>query len=64
MQEDTPLTASQIRDLVRSECVEVINELLGSRDMTQQKVVVLQSGSLKAEKLKEPSALPERKDVR
>jgi hypothetical protein len=44
--------------------VEVINELLGSRDMTQQKVVVLQSGSLKAEKVKEPSPLPERKDVR
>jgi FAD synthase len=64
VQEDAPLSASQIRDLVRNECVELINELLGSRDMTQQKVVVLQSGSLKAEKVKEPSPLPERKDVR
>jgi hypothetical protein len=60
--EDTPLTASQIRDLVRSECVEVINELMGSRESTQQKVVVLQSGSLKSEKVKESSAIPDKKD--
>jgi len=53
--ENTPLLAHQIRDLVRKECVEVINELLGSRDLTQQKVVVLQSESLKSEKVKEPS---------
>lgn len=64
VQDDTPLSASQIRDLVRNECVEVINELLGSRELTQQKVVVLQSGRLKAEKVKESSALPEREDVR
>ncbi len=51
--EDTPLTARQTRDLIRKECVEVINELLGSREETQQKVVVLQSGSLKSEKVKE-----------
>jgi hypothetical protein len=59
--EDTPLSTRQIRDLIRSECVEVINEILGSRDATQQKVVVLQSGSLKSEKVKESSAVLDRK---
>ena len=59
VQEDAPLSARQIRDLVRSECVEVINELLGSRELTQQKVVVLQSDSLKSEKVKESSTVPE-----
>lgn len=58
---DTPLTARQIRDLIRSECVEVINEILGSREATQQKVVVLPSGSLKSEKVKESSAIPDKK---
>ena len=58
---DTPLSANQIRDLIRSECVEVINELLGSRESTQQKVVVLQSASLKSEKVKEPAIPRERK---
>ena len=58
---DTPLSARQIRDLVRSECVEVINEILGSREATQQKVVVLQSGSLKSEKVKEASVVPDKK---
>jgi hypothetical protein len=57
--EDTPLLAHQIRDLVRSECVEVINELLGSRDLTQQKVVVLQSESLKSEKVKDKTNIPQ-----
>lgn len=57
LQEDTPLSASQVRDLVRSECVEVINDLLGSRDLTQQKVVVLQSRSLKSEKVKDSSSV-------
>ena len=61
VQEDTPLSARQIRDLVRSECVEVINELLGSRELTQQKVVVLQSDSLKSEKVKESSTVPDGK---
>ena len=59
--EDTPLSARQIRDLIRSECVEVINEMLGSREATQQKVVVLHSGSLKSEKVKESSAVPDKK---
>ena len=58
---DTPLSARQIRDLIRSECVEVINEILGSREATQQKVVVLPSGSLKSEKVKESSAIPDKK---
>ena len=59
--EDTPLSARQIRDLIRSECVEVINEILGSREATQQKVVVLQSASLKSEKVKESPAVPDKK---
>jgi hypothetical protein len=58
---DTPLSAHQIRDLVRSECVEVINEILGSREATQQKVVVLPSRSLKSEKVKESSVIPDKK---
>ena len=58
---DAPLSARQIRDLIRSECVEVINEILGSREATQQKVVVLQSGSLKSEKVKESSVVPDKK---
>ncbi len=60
--EDTPLSTSQIRDLIRSECVEVINEMLANRESTQQKVVVLQSSSLKSEKVKEASAVPEREN--
>ncbi|HUR97472.1 MAG TPA: hypothetical protein VMZ26_05320 [Pyrinomonadaceae bacterium] len=58
--DDTPLSAGQIRDLIRSECVEVINELLESRQPAPQKVVVLQSASLKSEKVKEPSPVPDR----
>ena len=58
--EDVPLSARQIRELVRSECVEVINELLGSHEATQQKVVVLQSDSLKSEKVKEPTTVSEK----
>ena len=51
---DTPLSAHQIRDLVREECGKVINELLmESRVSTQQKIVVLQSANLKSEKIKE-----------
>ena len=58
--EDAPLSTRQIRDLIRSECVEVINEILGSRE-AQQKVVVLPSGSLKSEKVKESSVVPDKK---
>jgi hypothetical protein len=56
-----PLSASQIRKMIRTECVEVINELLGSRELTQQKVVVLPSGSLKSEKVKDPKVIPDEK---
>ncbi len=58
--EDTPLSASQIRDLVRKECGEVINELLDGRDLTRQKVVVLHSDSLRSEKVKETSTIADR----
>ena len=54
--EDTPMTARQIRDLVRKECVEVVNELLRGQAVSGQKVVVLQSGELKSEKVREPAA--------
>ena len=60
LSEDTPLTTRQVRDLIRAECVEVINEMLGTRERTQQKVVVLQSASLKSEKVKERSPLSEK----
>jgi len=59
--DDTPLSTRQIRDLVRSECVEVINELLRSRESTQQRVVVLPSDSLKSEKVKEPLNISEKR---
>ena len=59
-EENTPLTAHQIRDLVREECGKVINELLvESQGLTQQKVVVLQSADLKSEKIKEQTILSE-----
>lgn len=60
-EEGAPLTERQIREMIRSQCVEVINELLGSRELTQQKVVVLPSGSLKSEKVKESPTVPDRK---
>lgn len=50
---DTPLSARQIRDLVREECEKVINDLIESRESTQQKVVVLQSANLKSERIKD-----------
>ena len=59
-QEDAPLSARQVRDLVRSECEKVLKELLGSRDLTQQKIVVLPSDSLKSEKIKEAPTVPDR----
>ena len=58
--QDTPLTARQVRELVRVECVEVINELMRSRESTQQKVVVLPSESVKSEKVKTPFPVPEK----
>ena len=53
LEKETPLTAHQIRDLVRDECGKVINELLvESPGSTQQKVVVLQSANLRSEVIK------------
>jgi len=51
--EDTPLTARQTRELIRSECVSVVNELLGSRELPEQKIVLLHPDSVKSEKVKE-----------
>jgi hypothetical protein len=59
--EDAPLTTRQVKELVRTECEKVINELLGSRDLTQQKIVVLPSDRLKSEKVKESPTVPDRK---
>lgn len=59
LDENTPLSARQVRDLVRSECANVLDELLAARERNQQKVVVLPSGSLKSEKVKEPSTSSE-----
>lgn len=59
--ESAPLSPRQIREMIRSECVEVINELLGSHQATKQKVVVLPSRSLKSEKVKEGAQVSDRK---
>jgi hypothetical protein len=58
--EDTPLLTGQIRDLIRDECVEVINEMIGSYKITHQKVVVLQSDKLRSEKVMESETIPEK----
>ncbi len=50
---DTPLAVDQFRALIRQECVEIINEALGSQLNPQPKVVVLQSGKLRSEKIRE-----------
>jgi hypothetical protein len=59
--EDTPLSARQIRDLVRSECRVMVNELLQGHESTQQKVVLLESSSLKSEKIKASSTVSDKK---
>jgi hypothetical protein len=46
-----PITTSQIEAIARRVCVEVINELDGSREAAQPKVVVLQSSELMSEKV-------------
>ena len=58
--ENAPLSARQVRELARSECVEVINELLGSGELTQHKIVVLPPSSVKSEKVKESPTVPDR----
>lgn len=57
IQQDTPILTDQIRTLIRQECVEVINEMLGSQVTTQSKVVVLQSDKLRSEKVNELTTL-------
>ena len=56
---DTPIAIDQFRALIRQECVEVINEALGSQVTPQPKVVVLQSDKLRSEKVTEPATLSE-----
>ena len=59
--EDTPLSARQTRELIRRECVEIIQDMLGTHQVPQQKVVVLPSRSLKSEKIKETAPFPDGK---
>jgi hypothetical protein len=59
LNEDTPLTAREIRDLVRDECGKVINELLPSHERAQQKIVVLPSASLRSERVKDSQSVSE-----
>jgi len=59
-QKDVPIFTDQIRALIRHECVEVINEVLGSSEATQPKVVVLQSDKLRSEKVNEPATLSQK----
>jgi hypothetical protein len=51
--EDTLRVARQIRDLVRKECVEVINALLRDQETPGKKIVVLHSDELKSEKVRD-----------
>lgn len=47
-----PLLSDEMRAFVRRECLEVVNELLGSQeDSVQQKIVVLTSKNIKEEKV-------------
>lgn len=57
--EDTPLSSRQIRDLIRKECRDVVDEVLRARESNQQKVVVLQSDNLRSEKVKDKSTVSE-----
>ena len=59
---DTPLAVDQFRALIRQECVEVINEVLGSQINPQPKVVVLQSGKLRSEKIRETGIFADKRD--
>lgn len=49
--QDTPILAGQMEAFVRRICVEVINEIGGSQEAAQAKVVVLQSSELMSEKV-------------
>ncbi len=59
--QDTTIHTGQIEASVRRICVEVINEINGSRSAAQPKVVVLQSSELMSEKvMDEATTLTER----
>ena len=58
---NTPLPVRQIRDLIRQECVEVVNEMLSGQNTTQQKVVVLPSNKVRSENVEEPSTVSEKR---
>ena len=49
--QDTPILPGQMEAFVRRVCVEVINEMNGSQEAAQPKVVVLQSSELMSEKV-------------
>ena len=51
MPQDTPIPTGQMEAFVRRICVEVINEIGGSQEAAQAKVVVLQSSELMSEKV-------------
>ncbi len=50
--------AGQMEAFVRRVCVEVINEMTGSVDSTQPKVVVLQPAELMSEKVEDKAPTP------
>ena len=49
--QDTPIATGQFEESVRRICVEVINEMNGSREAAQPKIVRLQSSELLSEKV-------------
>lgn len=58
----TSIAIDQFKALIRLECVEVINEALGSQVNPQPKVVVLQSGKLRSEKVRETGIFADNRD--
>ncbi len=60
-QDDIPILARQISELIRQECREAVNEALMSKNGSQPRVVVLQAGEIKSETPKE--ALENAKDL-
>ncbi|MFM9905800.1 MAG: hypothetical protein ACKVQJ_14650 [Pyrinomonadaceae bacterium] len=48
---DTPVPAGQMEAFVRRICVEVINEMNGSQETAQPKIVVLQPSDIMSEKV-------------
>jgi hypothetical protein len=51
---DTPVPTGQMEAFVRKICVEIINEMNGSREAAQPKIVVLQPSELMSEKVDVP----------